>query len=95
MAIIKDIKETIRVGLSVALFLQRTERNLQAMDLWKECLILLNNSALGIEDQFTKLCYRSIYVVTFKAYFSISDYTNAENFFPCSVTLVTKDKKDG
>ena len=76
---IKDIKETAtRVGFSLALFLQRTQRNLQAIQLSKECLILLNNSALGTEDKFTKLFYRRIYVVMFKAYFSISDYTNAE-----------------
>ena len=74
----KDIKETIRVGLTVALLLQRTERHLQAIKLCKECLILLSNIALGTEDKFTKLFYRKIYVVMFKEYFSISDYTNAE-----------------
>ena len=77
---IKDIKETIRVGLVVAGFLQNTERNLQAIQLCKECLILLNSIALGIEDQITKLFYRNIYVVMFGAHFSISDYTNAERY---------------
>ena len=52
---IKDIKETIRVGLDVAEFLQKTERNLQAIELCNECLILLINITLGTEDQFTKL----------------------------------------
>ena len=75
---IKDIKETIRVGSVVARFLEKTQRYPEAIELCKECLILLNNSALGIEDQFNKLCYRNVYVVMFKAYFSISDYTNAE-----------------
>ena len=78
MGNIKDIKETIRVGSLVALFLQNTERDLQAIELCKECLILLNNSALVREDHFTKLWYRNIYVVMFYAYFSISDYINAE-----------------
>ena len=75
---IKDIKQTIYIGECVAVFLERTERHLQAIQLCKECLILLNNMALGVEDQFTKLFYRNIYVVMFKAYCSISDYTNAE-----------------
>ena len=72
---IKDVKKAIRVGLFVAVLLKKTERYLQAIELCKECLILLNNSALGIEDQ---LYYRNVYVVMFNAYFSISDYTNAE-----------------
>ena len=50
---IKDIKETIRVGLFVAVFLQKTKRNVEAIELCKDCLILLNNIELGIEDQFT------------------------------------------
>ena len=75
---IKDIKETIRVGLFVALFLRKTERYLQAIELCKECLILLSNIALGTDDQFTKLWYRNIYVVMLNAHVSISDYTNAE-----------------
>ena len=75
---IKDIKETIRVGSVVARFLEKTQSYLQAIELCKECLILLNNSALGIEDQFNKLCYRNVHVVMFNAYFLISDYTNAE-----------------
>ena len=66
---IKEIKETIQVGSLVAIFLHNTESYLQAIELCKECLILLNNSALGREDQFTKLFYRNIYVVMFFAYF--------------------------
>ena len=62
---IKYIVETIQVGLFVAGFLQRTERNREAIELCKECLILLNSSALGIEDQFTKLLYRNVYVIMF------------------------------
>ena len=75
---IKDIKESIQVGSFVATFLQSTERYVQAIELCNECLVLLNNSALGIQDQITKLCYRNVHVVMFMAYFSISDYTNAE-----------------
>ena len=74
----KDIKEIVLLGFVVAGFLQKTKRNLQAIELYKECLILLNNIALGIEDQFSKLCYLEIHVIMFNAYLSVSDYTNAE-----------------
>ena len=75
---IKDIKKAIQVGLVVAVFLGKTERYLQAIELCKECLILLDNSAMGVEEQLSKLCYRGIIVVMFNVYFSISDYTNTE-----------------
>ena len=78
---IKDIKKAIQVGLVVAVFLGKTERYLQAIELYKECLILLDNSTLGKEEQLSKLCYRGINVVMFNVYFSISDYTNAERFY--------------
>ena len=73
-----EVVKTIDIGLVVAAYLRTTGRNLQALEFCKECLILLNNIALGVEDQFAKLCYRDVYVVMFNAYFSISDYTNAE-----------------
>ena len=78
MVNIQDIIETILVGLAVAAFLQNTERNLQAIKLCNECLILLDNIALAIADQFTNFLYRNIYVVMFNAYLFLCDYKNAE-----------------
>ena len=74
----ESFKKTIFVGTSVANFLQNTKRNLQAIELCKECLVLLNNSALGTEDHFTKSYNHSIYAVMFNAYYTIKDDKNAE-----------------
>ena len=70
--------ETICVGLLVAMFLSNTGRALQAIELCKECLILLlNNTALCKEDQLTERYSQLIYTAMCKAYVGISDYTNA------------------
>ena len=74
----ESFKKTIFVGTSVANFLQNTKRNLRAIELCKECLVLLNNSALGTEDHFTKSYNHSIYAVMFNAYYTIKDDKNAE-----------------
>ena len=76
----KDIKKVIQIGSLVAKFLEKTERYQQAIGLCKECLTLLNNSALGTEEQLTKLIYCNVHVVMFNAYFSNSNYTNAERY---------------
>ena len=76
----KDIKKVIQIGSLVAKFLEKTERYQQAIGLCKECLTLLNNSALGKEEQLTKLIYCNVHVVMFNAYFSNSNYTNAERY---------------
>ncbi|PFX12083.1 Tetratricopeptide repeat protein 28 [Stylophora pistillata] len=55
-----------------------TERDLQAIELCKECLVLLNSIALGEEDQFTIQSIILINDTMMSAYFNISDYTNAE-----------------
>ena len=77
---ITDNTKTVHLGSVVANFLKKTERYLQAIELCKECVILLNKSATGTEEQFTKLFYRNIYVVMLKSYFSISDYKNVETY---------------
>ena len=73
--------ETILIGLPVAMFLKNTGRALQAIELCKECLILLlNNTALCKEDQLTKLNREGIYTAILHAYLVISDYTNAARY---------------
>ena len=74
----ESFKKTIFVGTFVANFLQNTKRNLRAIELCKECLVLLNNSALGTEDHFTKSYNHNIYTVMFNAYYAINDDKNAE-----------------
>ena len=77
---IEEILKAIWIGLVVALFLLKTGRGLQATELCNECLILLNNLALGIEDQFSKSFYRDINEIIFNAYYAIYGYTHAKRY---------------
>ena len=75
---IADIIENIEIGLGVAIFLLNTGRGLPATELCNECMILLNNIPLGIEDQFNKSIYSDIYDIIFNTYYIIYGYPNAE-----------------
>ena len=72
------VEKTIHVGTYVANFLQKTKRNLRAIELCKECLVLLNNLALDTEDHFTKTYNCNIYMVMFNVYNAIKNGKNAE-----------------
>ena len=72
------VEKTIHVGTIVANFLQKTKRNLRAIELCKECLVLLNNLALDTEDHFTKTYNCNIYMVMFNVYNAIQNGKNAE-----------------
>ena len=77
---IRRVIKNIFIGLVVATFLRNTGRTLQAIPLCKECLIsLVNNKPRFEEDQFTQLI-RGFYVVIFKAYYEMCDYTRAERY---------------
>ena len=78
---ITEVLKTIDIGLVVAIFLRKTSRALQAIELCKECLILLlNSTAWCEEDQLYTKGYCAIYSVIFSSYLVISDYTNAERY---------------
>ncbi|XP_066018663.1 tetratricopeptide repeat protein 28-like [Pocillopora verrucosa] len=71
------------IALDVALFLFNSDRIQKAIEIWNECLILLNNTDQNSEDRFTSLLlliYRFIYTALFGAYRSISDYISAERY---------------
>ena len=87
MNYIAEVKHIIHTGAVVACFLQNTKRNHQAIALCKECLVLLDNLTLAIENHFAKLYYRNIYAVMFWAYCDISDNVNAEI---CARKLLTR-----
>ena len=76
----EEILKTIWIGFLVVIFLLNTGRGLQATELCNECLILLNNLTLGVEDQFKESFYRDIYEVLFNAFFASSGFTNAERY---------------
>ena len=71
-----DIKGPIARGtlISVARFLVNTSRVLQAIELCKECLILLNSTVQ--EEVLIELAYASIYFVLIKAYLLLNDHTS-------------------
>ncbi|XP_066018441.1 tetratricopeptide repeat protein 28-like [Pocillopora verrucosa] len=66
----------------VARFLFKSDRIQKAIEIWNECLILLNNTDQNSKDQFTSLLllltYKATYIALFSAYRSISDYISAE-----------------
>ena len=66
------LRAIILIGQLVADFLLNTGRVLKAIDLLKECLLLLISTALAKEEEFVKFVYRKI----FYAYVRISDHRN-------------------
>ena len=77
---VEEIIEAIFIALVVAIFLLNTGRALKAIELCKESLIMLNNIAPSIKQQFGKLndvFYSAIYNRLFKAYSLIDDNTSA------------------
>ncbi|XP_022807186.1 tetratricopeptide repeat protein 28-like [Stylophora pistillata] len=72
--------QTIHIGIVVAEFLQKTKRNLQAIKLCEECLLLLNNSAMGMEDRIPRTFYAKSNLTLLHAYSDMSDDANAERY---------------
>ena len=75
-SVLEIIQDRILIGVLVASFLFDTRRVPQAIELLKECLILLNNEALQKRSQFTRI-RRKVYHFIFTGYRLISDYTKA------------------
>ncbi|XP_078375821.1 uncharacterized protein LOC144659274 [Oculina patagonica] len=69
----------IAIGLVIARFLLNTGRCLKAIELCKECLILLTD-VKEIEEQYVKLFNARVYKTMFDAYCLIGDYTNATKY---------------
>ncbi len=76
---IQDVIQAIiiNIGFYVGTFLLNTGRALKAIEIYKECLIILNNEILKKEDHFVNVVTISIYQVMFEAYCCVCDYTNA------------------
>ena len=72
----EEIITTIFIGTFVATFLRNTSRVLRALELSKECLILLNNKALAKEKKIVELACTWIYLSLFKTYCFLNDNTN-------------------
>ena len=77
MGNMEEVLEALIIGMIVATFLLNTRRVLKAIEVRKECLLLLNNRALDKEKEFVKEVRISIYYQIFKGYGIISDLTSA------------------
>ena len=77
MVNIKKVLQAIHIGMVVALFLLKTSRVLKAIELAKECLILINSIAPYVTQTIVKLVYSVAYFLMFNGYTHINDYTNA------------------
>ena len=70
--------QVLCVGLAIATFLLNTDRGVKAIEICKECLILLHNDVLRKkEEQFVNLVRIAVYRAIFMAYCLSADYTNA------------------
>ena len=67
-------------GVDVASFLMKTGRVHKTIELYNECLKLLNASWQGKEDDFARKIHKMIYFMMFEAYYSISDSQNSSKY---------------
>ena len=72
-----DILQAILIGLLVATFLLNACRGLKAIEVCKECLIFLNNTALKPEGEIFNFLHIGIYKTIVRAYCLILNHTNA------------------
>ena len=77
MGNIVGIIQAIHIGVLVAEFLLNTHRVPKAIELCKECLILLNNRAFENKQEFTNVLYVCINKVLLKGYHLKQDYRSA------------------
>ena len=76
-----DILEAISIGMVVANFLLNTGRGLKAIEVCKECPILLNNVHLLLEEEVIFNFFNmGITQLMFKASFLLLDYTSALSY---------------
>ena len=74
---VDEVIQVISIGLIVAGFLLNTRRYLKAIELCKECLLILKDGAVIIDENLTKSFYKRICFTMWKACRLLSDNTNA------------------
>jgi len=77
MGNMEEVLQALIIGMNVATFLLNTRRVLKAIEVHKECLLLLNNRALDKEKQFVKEVRISVYYQIFKGCGLINNLTSA------------------
>ena len=76
----KEAISAISIGMVVADFLRKTGRVLQAIEVYKECLIIIHSQVLVIDISLANSMFCAIYLAIICAYDYIKDYTNTENY---------------
>ena len=71
------VLKKILPGIIAGDFLWKTERVVQAIMLWNECVILLSNKALEIENDFATKLSITLYKRVFYAYAAIKNLSPA------------------
>ena len=66
------------IGITISRFLSETGRVLQAIEVFKECLIILRSHAQAINSSLANFVFRVIYKEMICAYLRIKDFTSAE-----------------
>ena len=72
-----SVYDVLIIGFFVAFFLFKTARVPNAIELCKECLLLLNNKSVDKRNIANKLIYESIHLLLIEAYCRINDYNSA------------------
>ena len=77
---IKEAESAVFIGLVVALFLHHTGRLLQAIEVYKECLIILHSQAQAMDSSLANLTFKGIYMAIACASIDIKDCISAEKY---------------
>ena len=73
----QKVAQAIQIGKVVAQFLLNTNRVLKAIELCKECLVLINNIAPYMTRTLVRLVCSFMYLQIYNGYALINDYTSA------------------
>lgn len=74
---IEEIAQAIAIGLMVALFLVNTSRVPKAIELLKECLVILNKKLIVKQNILIKFVYEPVHRLMIEAYCRINDNESA------------------
>ena len=81
-----EVEEALLIGSLVAVFLVNSGRIRKAMEIFKECLVVLEEKAFKGGNELFKLMYEEFLFEVFEGYLSLNDFANAVE---CGRVLLT------
>ena len=87
---ILEILQTIRIGTVAATFLFNTGRIIRALDIFNECLVLLNGKTLDTIKELTTPLFIYVYRKLLDGYTRVYNHTRA---IECGKKLLALDEK--